>query len=214
MEELLGSLRDIHGWINSSVFMRRLKNIKIFNSTSALGFQDPLVTEAQLLDLWGNNPVHLAQEAYYQLAGKLYKMADDVIAAGSQKEGQVVNTKGKRPLERESWIAGSEPVAKRQNNSFSYQHLDQGSGYQLRGGRGRHHSRGHNFGGRAGPYRGGSSYMSGFGSDSRRSDDKGYGRGSGGGGGDRGRGGRGGRGAARGHYDQGRPFMGHRGGRW
>jgi len=220
MEELLGSLRDIHGWINSSVFMRRLKNIKIFNSTSALGFQDPLVSEAQLLDLWGNDPVHLSQEAYYQLAGKLYKMADDVIAAGSQKDGQVVSTKGKRPLERESWIAGSEPVAKRQNIGFNYQHLEQGSGYQLRGGRGRHHSRGHNSGGRAGSYRGGSSYQIGFGSnsgyyqggtESRRNDNKGYGRGNGGGGVDRGRGGPG---AARGCYDQGRPFMGHRGGRW
>ena len=112
VDTALQALREVYGWLNSYIFMRRMKDVKVFNPISAMGFLDGKVTTDTLTTLWGPDPVHPSQEAYYQIAAKLTEVCDDIFA-GEPKKKLTTKPAFKRPAERSAWISNSQPVAKR-----------------------------------------------------------------------------------------------------
>jgi hypothetical protein len=112
IDKMIQAIRDVYSWINNTIFMRRIKGVKIFNPTHALGFNDYDVNIDTIIDLWGDNPVHPTPAAYKVLADKLASMVDDMLAEPTSVPASPTPTK-KRVAPREPWIISSEPVAKR-----------------------------------------------------------------------------------------------------
>jgi hypothetical protein len=112
IDEMIQAIRDVYSWINNTIFMRRIKGVKIFNPTHALGFNDYDVNIDTIIDLWGDDPVHPTPAAYKVLADKLASMVDDMLAEPTSVPASPTPTK-KRAAPREPWIISSEPVAKR-----------------------------------------------------------------------------------------------------
>jgi hypothetical protein len=112
IDEMIQAIRDVYSWINNTIFMRRIKGVKVFNPTHALGFNDYDVNIDTIIDLWGDDPVHPTPAAYKVLADKLAAMVDDMLAEPATVPASPTPTK-KRAAPREPWIVSSEPVAKR-----------------------------------------------------------------------------------------------------
>ncbi len=107
--------------------MKRLKNVIFFNPMEPLGLINDDFDEDRILQLWGADPVHPKEEAYALITEHLLAFANQQIgekrtaeaaAEAAAKAGpsttQAATTKAAKPVRCESWIAGAEPVAKRQ----------------------------------------------------------------------------------------------------
>jgi hypothetical protein len=112
IDEMIQAIRDVYSWINNTIFMRRIKGVKIFNPTHALGFNDYDVNIDTIIELWGDDPVHPTLAAYKVLADKLALMVDDMLAEPTSAPANIPPTK-KRAAPRQPWIISSEPVTKR-----------------------------------------------------------------------------------------------------
>jgi hypothetical protein len=53
IDGMIQGIRDVYSWINSTIFLRRIKDVKTFNPTHALGFNNYDVNIDTILDLWG-----------------------------------------------------------------------------------------------------------------------------------------------------------------
>jgi hypothetical protein len=113
IDQMIQAIRDVYAWISNTIFMRRIKGVKVFNPTHALGFNDYDVNIDTILELWGDDPVHPTPAAYKVLAEKLAAMAADMLAETAQPADPATGTSKKRAAHREPWIVSSEPVAKR-----------------------------------------------------------------------------------------------------
>jgi hypothetical protein len=103
--------------------MKRLKNVVLFHLMEPLGLMDDDFDEDRILQLWGADPVDPTEEAYALIAELLLAFANQQIgekrtAEAAAKAGpsttQAATMKAAKPVRRKSWIAGTEPVAKRQ----------------------------------------------------------------------------------------------------
>jgi hypothetical protein len=96
------------------------------NIASWLRSMDDEADEERILSLWGADPVHPTEEAYAAISSDLLayvhsQMADSRAAAAAATEAAskpAPAPQPQKPVRRESWIASSEPVAKRQNTGF------------------------------------------------------------------------------------------------
>jgi hypothetical protein len=126
-----------------TIFLRRIKDVKTFNPTHALGFNNYDVNIDTILELWGEDPVHPTPSGYKVLAERLASMVDDVLTDATVNNDPPPQQK-KRQAVREPWIVVSEPVAKRldstQTKPKQWQQRSQEAG-RGRGGppRGGHH---------------------------------------------------------------------------
>jgi hypothetical protein len=147
IDGLIQGIKDVYSWINSTIFLRRIKDIKTFNPTHALGFNNYDVNIVTILELWGEDPVHPTPSGYRVLAERLASMVDDVLTDVTVNNDPPPQQK-KRQAVREPWIVASEPVAKwldgTQAKQKQWQQRSQAAG-RGRGGPprgGRHISRG------------------------------------------------------------------------
>jgi hypothetical protein len=132
------ALTNIASWLRSMLDMKRMKNVVLYNPMDPLGLTDDEADEERILSLWGADPVHPTDEAYAAISNHLLayvhtQMAESRAAAAAAAEAAskpAPKPRPQKPVRRKSWIASSEPVAKRQNTG--YQH----SSKQPRGGRG------------------------------------------------------------------------------
>jgi hypothetical protein len=113
IDQMIQAIRDVYAWINNTIFMQRIKVVKVFNPTHALGFNDYDVNIDTILELWGDDPVHPTPAAYKVLADKLAAMADAMLAETAEPVRSSAGTSKKRAAHKEPWIVSSEPVAKR-----------------------------------------------------------------------------------------------------
>jgi hypothetical protein len=128
------ALTNIASWLRSMLDMKRMKNVVLYNPMDPLGLTDDEADEERILSLWGADPVHPTEEAYAAISNDLLayvhsQMAESRAAAAAATEAAskpAPVSRPQKPVRRESWIASSEPVAKRQNTGFQ----------QPRGGRG------------------------------------------------------------------------------
>ncbi len=116
--------------------MRQLKNVVIYNPMEPLGLLDDEADEEQILQLWGMDPVHPTEAAYKAIGDHLAEaiashMAEArtqaAAAEESKKNTSTPAAAKQKPVKREAWISGTEPVAKLQATSNSY--LARGSVY-------------------------------------------------------------------------------------
>jgi hypothetical protein len=179
IDQMIQAIRDVYAWINNTIFMRRIKGVKVFNPTHALGFNDYDVNIDTIIELWGEDPVHPTPAAYQVLANKLVAMVDDMMAEPAGPAPVPSNDNKKRAAHREPWIVSSEPVAKRlipagnekprggNNNRFNgsrgsgnrgrgdVRHVTRGSGSGVQYGRGSARGGNGGFRGQVKPPRGG-----------------------------------------------------------
>jgi hypothetical protein len=150
--------------------MRRNKDVIIYNPMVPLGLLDDKADEEHILHLWGPDLVHPTDEAYEAIAVHL---RDTIVSAMEEMkmknagipDGQAPPPpqRASKPVRRESWISGTEPMAKRQattaNTSWKHAQTRGKSGGRpwkrgFRGGGGRGGGRGggggRGFGGRGG----------------------------------------------------------------
>jgi hypothetical protein len=125
-------LADIAGWMKSMCEMRRLKNVVIYNPMEPLGLLDDEADEEQILQLWGPDPVHPTEAAYRAIGNHLSEaivchMAEARTQAAASEESKTPAAPKQKPVKREAWISGTEPVAKRQATTHSY--LARGPGH-------------------------------------------------------------------------------------
>ncbi len=113
IDQMIQVIRDVYAWINNTIFMRKIKGVKVFNPTHALGFNDSDVNIDSIIELWGEDPVHPTPATYQVLANKLVAMVDDMMAEATGPAPATSNDTKKRAAHREPWIVSSEPVAKR-----------------------------------------------------------------------------------------------------
>ena len=130
--------------------MKRLKNVVLFNPMEPLGLIDDDFDEDRILQLWGADPVHPTEDAYSLIAEHLLAFANQQIGEKRTAEAaattgpsttQAATPKAAKPVRRESWISGTEPVAKRQ--AQAHQNQNRFRPYPQRGG---HSGRGSNRG--------------------------------------------------------------------
>jgi hypothetical protein len=182
-------LEEMASWMSNLADMRRIKDVVIYNPMVPLGLLDDDADEEHILRLWGPDPVHPTDEAYEAIAVHLRDTIVSAMEEMKMKNAGMADSqappppqRASKPIRRESWISGTEPMAKRQattaNTSWKHAQTRGQSG-------GRHWKRGFRShrggsGGRGGGGRGGGG---------RGGGGRGGGRGGGGG---RGFGGRGG----------------------
>jgi hypothetical protein len=126
------ALADIATWMKSMSEMRRLKNVVIYNPMEPLGLLDDEADEEQILRLWGPDPVHPTEAAYRAISNHLSEAIACHMAAAKTREAAAEEPKApaapkQKPVRREAWISGTEPVAKRQATTNSY--LARGPGH-------------------------------------------------------------------------------------
>jgi hypothetical protein len=151
IDQMIQAIRDVYAWINNTIFMRRIKGVKVFNPTHALGFNDYDVNIDTILELWGDDPLHPTPAAYKVLADKLVAMVNDMLGETVEPASSSADNSKKRAAHREPWIVSSEPVAKRLIPTGT------GSGMPRGGSGGGHSSGGGHNTGRGGGNRGGNS---------------------------------------------------------
>jgi hypothetical protein len=131
------ALANIADWMKSMCEMRRLKNVVIYNPMEPLGLLDDDADEEHILQLWGTDPVHPTEAAYKAKGDHLTEAIVSHMAAArtqaaaaeeSKKNTSTPAAAKQKPVKREAWIPGTEPVAKRQATSNSY--LATGSSYR------------------------------------------------------------------------------------
>jgi hypothetical protein len=103
IDEMIQAIRDVYSWINNTIFMRRIKGVKIFNPTHTLGFNDYDVNIDTIIELWGEDPVHPTPAPYKVLVDKLAAMVDDMLAETPSTPSRAPPSK-KRAAPREPWI--------------------------------------------------------------------------------------------------------------
>ncbi len=98
--------------------MRKLRGVSVLNTIEALG----IVTSGNESDLgldriiaiWGSDPVHPTPVAYRILAEKISEKAESLLKEPSAAVPPVGSTTQKRKADnRESWVGGSQSIAKR-----------------------------------------------------------------------------------------------------
>ncbi len=108
-------LEEMASWMVSMADMRRIKDVIVYNPMVPLGILDDEADEEHILRLWGSDPVHPTDEAYEAIAEHL---RDTIVSAVVEQKMKSANEPdGKlppKPIRRESWISGTEPMAKRQ----------------------------------------------------------------------------------------------------
>jgi hypothetical protein len=90
-----------------------------------LGLLDDEADEEHILRLVGSDPVHPTDEAYDAIALHLRDTIESMVADQKNKSDNIPDgnpqplplQRAPKPVRRESWIAGTEPVAKRQATS-------------------------------------------------------------------------------------------------
>jgi hypothetical protein len=120
-------LEEMASWMASMADMRRLKNVTIYNPMVPLGLLDDEADEEQILRLWGSDPVHPTDEAYEAIATHLRDTIESLVAEQKAKIDNIPDgnpqplppQRNPKPVRRESWIAGTEPVAKRQATPYN-----------------------------------------------------------------------------------------------
>jgi hypothetical protein len=135
IDGLIQGIKDVYSWINSTIFLRRIKDVKTFNPTHALGFNNYDVNIDTILELWGEDPVHPTPSGYRVLAERLASMVDDVLTDATVNNDPPPQQK-KRQAVREPWIIASEPVAKRLDSNQAKQKQWQQRGQAAGRGRG------------------------------------------------------------------------------
>jgi hypothetical protein len=110
-------LRDLTINLRNMLFMRKLKNVFIVNSTEAMGIIPSEQGTEEGLDriiaLWGSDPVHPTRGAYQRLATKIVARVSEVLAEPDTPTHPV--QKKRKPDHRDQWVAGSQAVAPRLN---------------------------------------------------------------------------------------------------
>jgi hypothetical protein len=111
-------LKDLMVNLRNMVFMRKIRGVSIMNSVESLG----IVPDAEgrsldierVLAIWGTDPVHPSPAAYRILAGKIVEKIEQVLAdpQGEDRHRAPAVTKRKQDP-RDSWVSGSQPIAKR-----------------------------------------------------------------------------------------------------
>ncbi len=117
-------LEEMASWMASMAEMRHLKNVTIYNPMVPLGLLDDEADEEHILRLWGSDPVHPTDETYEAIAHHLRDTIETIATEQRVKNATASESEGKqqppplqqapKPIRRESWISGTEPVAKRQ----------------------------------------------------------------------------------------------------
>jgi hypothetical protein len=124
-------LRDLTINLRNMLFMRKLKNVVIVNSTEAMGIipgeQGTEEGLDRIIALWGSDPVHPTRGAYQRLATKIATRVSEVLAEPETPTHPV--QKKRKPDHRDQWVAGSQAVAPRLNPIQGSQQR----GSQLRG---------------------------------------------------------------------------------
>jgi lysophospholipase L1-like esterase len=127
------ALTAIGTWMKAMAEMKRLKNVVLFNPMEPLGLIDDDFDEDRILQLWGADPVHPTEDAYSLIAEHLLAFAYQQIGEKRTAEAAAeaataagpstvhAAPKAAKPVRRESWISGTEPVAKRQAHSHQVQ---------------------------------------------------------------------------------------------
>jgi hypothetical protein len=150
-------LRDLTINLRNMLFMRKLKNVCIVNSTEAMGIipSDQGTEEGldRVIALWGSDPVHPTRGAYQRLATKIATRIEEVLAETDTPTPIHPVQKKRKPDHRDQWVAGSQAVAPRLNPAHGQ--LQRGSQQRGRAPRGSF-SRGRS------PWRGGFSSKGGW----------------------------------------------------
>ena len=116
------SLFEIRSWLTDMLAMRQMDNVTVYNPCEALGMTGAAIDTEYVLELWGADPVHPTQKAYELLAEHIQNHCGALLAARRLKKEEEAKAAGaakgpsrpQKAVRRESWVAGSEPVAKRQ----------------------------------------------------------------------------------------------------
>jgi hypothetical protein len=110
-------LRDLTINLRNMLFMRKLKNVCIVNSTEAMGIipgeQGTEEGLDRIIALWGSDPVHPTRGAYQRLATKIAIRVAEVLAETDTLTHPV--QKKRKPDHRDQWVTGSQAVAPRLN---------------------------------------------------------------------------------------------------
>jgi hypothetical protein len=134
------ALTAIGTWMKAMAEMKRL-----FNPMEPLGLIDDDFDGDRILQLWGADPVHPTEDAYsliaehllafaYQQIGekRTAEAAAEAATAAGPSTAHAAPPKAAKPVRRESWISGTEPVAKRQ--AQAHQNQNRFRPYPQRGG--------------------------------------------------------------------------------
>ncbi len=108
-------LRDLTMNLRNMLFMRKLKNVTVMNSTEALGIipSDHGSDEGldRIIALWGSDPVHPTRDAYQRLASRIVARATEILTE-PEKTPNVMQINRKQD-HRDQWVAGSQAIAPR-----------------------------------------------------------------------------------------------------
>jgi hypothetical protein len=110
-------LRDLTINLRNVLFMRKLKNVFVVNSTEALGIipSDQGSDEGldRIIALWGSDPVHPTREAYQRLAAKIAARVTEILAEQDTPINPVQKkTEAGPPRPVGRWISSCCPSAK------------------------------------------------------------------------------------------------------
>ncbi len=113
-------LKDLTSNLRNMIFMRKLRGVTVMNTVEALGIvldeHGNVLEIERVLVLWGGDPVHPSQAAYRLLSGKIIDKIQGIFQSSTERQGTPAPTKRKQDP-REAWVSGSQPVAKRVENS-------------------------------------------------------------------------------------------------
>ncbi len=116
--EMGKGLRDLTVNIRNMIFMRKLKGVSVLNTVEALsiipGQSGDAMDIDKILALWGPDPVHPTTATYRILAKKIVEKVETLLSEPMEMEPAGSQLPHKRkPDQQDSWVEGTQAVAKR-----------------------------------------------------------------------------------------------------
>jgi hypothetical protein len=113
-------LKDLTANLRNMIFMRKLHGVTVMNTVEALGIVPDehrnVMDIERVIALWGGDPVHPSPAAYRLLSGKIVEKIHGIFEKSTERQETQAPVKRKQDP-REAWASGSQPVAKRFENS-------------------------------------------------------------------------------------------------
>ena len=116
------TLGEIDDWIRDLAFSKRILNFSVINTGTLVDLDSPSSKKKELIQWWGNDPIHMTEAGYAKLARNLTVRIDKIR---EQEEAELDNQPKRRKLDPPHSLPGRVGISR--SDTAARRHADSGA---------------------------------------------------------------------------------------